>query len=130
MENFESRIITDETGYNYVKVKPEEVFKWGGYCICNSCNNQILDEDLNLVWACSDTYCNECFEDMRKRWKTYSKEDIEYDLALQKENALDWYRYHLDEEYRDKILEETKKYYEDINTKVINIDDIDTLFED
>ena len=93
----ESRILVDETGYNYVKVTPQEIIKWGGYCVCNGCNNQFLRENMNLCFAAGDTYCDKCFNDMRKRWKrNLSKEDIEYDLKLQDSQALDWYKYHLD----------------------------------
>ena len=114
----ESRILTDETGYNYVKVTPEEVRRWGGFNICNGCNNQFLDEDMNLFYAGTDTYCDKCFEAMRKRWKTYPKEDIEYDLKLQNEGSLDWYKYHLDDEYRLKILSKSNPelwFYQMIN---------------
>jgi len=99
----ESRIITDETGYNYVRVTPQEILNWGGYCICNGCNKQFLDEDMNLFFGCTDTYCDTCFDRMKQRWKTYSKEDIEYDIAIQKEESLNWYKYHLDDEYREMI---------------------------
>jgi len=100
----ESRILVDELGYNYVKVTPEEVIKWGGFCICNRCNNQFLDEDMNLCFAAGDTYCDKCFKNMRKEWKReLTKEDIEYDLRIQNEASLNWYKYHLDDEYRMKI---------------------------
>lgn len=93
----ESRIQVDETGYNFVEVYPEEVYHWGGYCICNSCNNQFTKENMYLCFAATDTYCKKCFDDMRKRWKrSLSKEDIAFDLKLQDERALDWYKYHLD----------------------------------
>lgn len=100
----ESRIITDETGYNYVRVTPEEVRAWGGYNICNGCNGEFLDEDMNLFWAGTDTYCDKCFNEMKKRWKHYSKEDLDYDISKQNEMALDWYKYHLDSDFRDEII--------------------------
>ena len=92
------RIITDPCGYNYVRVTPEEVFKWGGHGICNSCNGQFLEEDLNLCFVLADCYCDECFEEIKKRWSEMNKEDIEYDLKLQERESLDWYMYHLDDE--------------------------------
>ena len=100
----ESRIITDETGYNYVRVTPREILNWGGYCICNSCGKQFLDKEMNLFWAGSDTYCDDCFNKMKQRWKNYSKEDLEYDISLQNQEALPWYKYHLDKEFRDAII--------------------------
>lgn len=92
----EKRIQVDETGYNFVEVYPEEIFNWGGMCICNGCNEQFLEENMYLCFAATDTYCKECFNNMRKRWKNMSKEDIAFDLKLQDETALDWYKYHLD----------------------------------
>ena len=115
----ESRIITDETGYNYVRVTPEEVRRWGGYNICNGCNGQFLNEDMNLFFGCSDTYCDKCFNDMKKRWKTYSKEDIDYDMKLQNEMSLDWYKYHLDDEYRLEVLK--KNDIDAYNAHLFNI---------
>ena len=100
----ESRIMTDETGYNYVRVTPEEVRRWGGFNICNGCNGQFLEEDMNLVFACTDTYCDKCFNEMREIWKSFSKEDIDYDMHIQNKNSLDWYKFHLDDEFRLKIL--------------------------
>ena len=118
-----NRIITDETGYNYVRVTPEEILNWGGYCICNSCGQQFLDKDQNLFFAGADVYCDDCFEKMKQRWKTYSKEDLEYDLKLQEAEALNWYKYHLDSDYRHQV---NKQYEKDIK---VNIDDTFKEFE-
>ena len=134
MQKFdEKRIITDETGYNYVKVTPQEVLKWGGYCICNSCNNQFLNENMNLCFAAGDTYCDKCFDNMRKRWKRdLSKEDIEYDLKLQDSGALDWYKYHLDDDFRAKIIrqnEESSRYAEHI-INLVNDEDFEKILKE
>lgn len=129
----ESRILVDETGYNYVKVTPQEILNWGGYCICNGCNNQFLKENLNLCFAAGDTYCDKCFNDMRKRWKrNLSKEDIEYDLKLQDSQALDWYKYHLDDEFRAKIIrqnEEASHYNEHI-INLVNDDEFEKILKE
>lgn len=129
----ESRILVDETGYNYVKVTPQEILKWGGYCICNGCNNQFLRENMNLCFAAGDTYCDKCFNDMRKRWKRdLSKEDIEYDLKLQDSQALDWYKYHLDDEFRAKIIrqnEEASHYNEHI-INLVNDDEFEKILKE
>lgn len=105
----ESRIITDDTGYNYVVVTPIEVVKWGGYCICNGCNGQFLEEDMNLCFAAGDVYCNKCFDRMKKHWKNFSKEDIEYDIKLQDEMSLDWYKYHLDDDFRAGVIRKNRE---------------------
>lgn len=104
-----SRIQFDETGYNFVSVTPQEVIKWGGYCVCNGCNNQFLEENMNLCFAAGDVYCNECFNDMRKGWKRFSKEDIKYDLRLQDSQALDWYKYHLDDDFRAGVIRKNQE---------------------
>ena len=129
----ESRIVVDETGYNYVTVTPQEILKWGGYCICNGCNNQFLRENMNLCFAAGDTYCDKCFNDMRKRWKrNLSKQDIEYDLKLQAIQALDWYKYHLDDEFRTKIIrqnEEASHYNEHI-INLVNDDEFEKILKE
>lgn len=88
-----SRIKYTEQGFSYVDVTVEECLGWGGYCICNGCNN--ISSELKLVYVLTDTYCPTCFNEWVERSKKYSKEDIEYDLALQKERDKEWYGYHI-----------------------------------
>jgi hypothetical protein len=56
---------------------------------------------MYLCFGLGDVYCESCFKSIEKRMSTYSKEDIEFDLALQRRSSEDWYRYHLDKDYRD-----------------------------
>ena len=80
-------------GFSYVEVTLEEVQKWGGFGICNGCGE--FHDKMNLCFVLNDTYCDECFNDLQERMKTYSKEDIEYDLEYQKDRDIKWYEYHL-----------------------------------
>ena len=70
---------------------------------------------------------------MRKRWKRdLSKEDIEYDLKLQDSQALDWYKYHLDDEFRAKIIrqnEEASHYNEHI-INLVNDDEFEKILKE
>lgn len=103
----ESRILKDKSGYNYVRVTPEEIINWGGYCVCNGCNNQYINEDQNLVFILGDVYCDRCFNEIKDRWHNYtdiSKEDIEGDLGIQERESLEWYKYHLDKDYRNEVI--------------------------
>ena len=105
MTNWKNRIKYTDCGFSYVKVTPYENISWGGFCVCNGCNGQFENEDMNLIFVLDDTYCDDCFKKWLERQKTYNKEDIEYDLKLQDEMSMKWYRYHLDKEYRDKLYE-------------------------
>lgn len=81
-------------GFSYVDVTLHEVINWGGYGICNSCGKGPFKK-LKLVYVLTDTYCEDCFNDFLERSKHMSKEDIEYDLNLQKDNDIRWYKAHL-----------------------------------
>ncbi len=76
-------------GYSYVDVTLEECLNWGGLGICSMCDE--VHEELKLIWAIGDTYCNKCFNEWLKRQKMYSQNDIEYDLRLQKQNDKRYY---------------------------------------
>ena len=92
----ESRIQYTKYGYNYVEITPSECFAWGGMCICNFCNKYDPVGPLYLIWALGDVYCKECFDEWKEREITYSKEELNQDLLKQKEESLDFYKYHLD----------------------------------
>lgn len=82
-------------GFSYVDVELDDIIKWGGLGICNSCNVGPFSK-MKLVYVLTDTYCEKCFNKWQERAKNYSKEDIEYDLSVQKNNDEKWYKYHLD----------------------------------
>lgn len=80
-------------GFSYIDVTIENCINWGGLGICNDCG--AICSELKLIWALRDTYCNKCFDEWLERSKNYSKEDIEYDLKLQREQDKKWYEYHM-----------------------------------
>ena len=79
-------------GFSYVDVSLKECIKWGGLGICNGCYE--IHKDLKLIYVLHDTYCQKCFDEWLERCKTYSKDDIEYDLNIQKDNDIKWYKAH------------------------------------
>ena len=81
-------------GFSYVDVSLEQCLKWGGYGICDGCNKGPFKK-LKLIYVLNDTYCEDCFNKWQERAKTYSKEDVEYDLKVQNDNHIRWYSYHL-----------------------------------
>lgn len=86
------RIKYTPQGFSYIDVTLEECINWGGYGVCNGCG-QIHDR-LKLIWVLTDTYCEKCFNEWLKRSENMDKEDIDHDLALQKDNDIKWYEYH------------------------------------
>ena len=82
-------------GFSYVDVTIGDCLKWGGLGICDGCGKGPFRE-LKLIWVLHDTYCEKCFNEWLERAKKYTKEDIEEDLYLQKDNHLKWYQWHLD----------------------------------
>lgn len=78
-------------GFSYVDVTLKDCLSWGGLGICDSCNKGPF-ENLKLIYVLHDTYCDECFNKWVERAKKYSKEDILYDLSIQKNNDIKWYK--------------------------------------
>lgn len=78
-------------GFSYVDVNLLEIINWGGLGICNRCGKGPFLE-MKLVYVLTDTYCEECFRECLKNFAQMSKEDIEYDLKIQKEYDVKWYK--------------------------------------
>lgn len=81
-------------GFSYVDITLEDCLNWGGLGICNGCGKGPF-EKLKLIYVLGDTYCEKCFNNWLERAKTYSKQDIEYDLNVQQGRDIKWYEYHL-----------------------------------
>ena len=79
-------------GFSYVDVSLFETILWGGAGICADCGE--VSRDLKLIWVIRDTFCDKCFNEWLERCKSYSKKDVEYDLNLQKDNDIRWYKMH------------------------------------
>ena len=90
-----NKIEYTERGFNFVKVTPIQNVSWGGYCVCNGCNGQFINEDMYLVFVLGDCYCERCFKEWLERAKKYKQEDVNEDLRYQKEHSFQWYKYHL-----------------------------------
>ena len=105
MERLEYRIKDTPRGFSYVEVTPHEIFSWGGLCICNGCNEQILNDTMYLSFVLADTYCKDCWKGILRRQEKFSQEDVDYDLALQDREHLRWYGYHLDASFRKSVME-------------------------
>ena len=80
-------------GFSYVDVSLEEILNWGGYGVCTSCD-KVLCSKMKLIYVLHDTLCLRCFNEWLERCKTYTKEDIKYDLKIQKYYHIDWYKAH------------------------------------
>ena len=52
-----NKIEYTERGFDFVKVSPLDIINWGGFCVCNGCNGQFLEEDMYLVYVLGDCYC-------------------------------------------------------------------------
>jgi len=80
-------------GFSYVDVSLMDCLKWGGLGICDGCGKG-GHLKLKLIYVLRDTYCEKCFNEWLERCKSYSKEDIEYDLNIQKQYDEKWYKAH------------------------------------
>ena len=104
-EELLNRIKYTERGFSYTIVTPQENFSWGGMCVCDHCNGEFTEEPMYLSYVLADTFCKDCWKDILERQNKYSQEDVDYDLQYENtEESLNWYRYHLDKEFRDSIL--------------------------
>lgn len=54
-----NKIEYTERGFDFVKVSPLDIINWGGFCVCNGCNGQFLEEDMYLVYVLGDCYCGQ-----------------------------------------------------------------------
>ena len=106
----EKRIKVLDGGVNYVEVTPEEVLNWGGYCVCNGCNGQFLNKNMYLIYLLSDTYCEDCFKERIEMLNNMSHEDMDSDLELQNSDSLDWYKYHLDDDFRQSVIQKNSDF--------------------
>lgn len=64
-------------GWTIYNVTREEIFSWGGACVCDSCNEDMTD-DSSLIPVLNHCYCQKCFDDWEKRGKFY-KEDLPFE---------------------------------------------------
>lgn len=77
---------------SYVEVSTLEVLLWGGYNVCDLCNEEIHYRGY-LIYLLNSCICEKCFREIESKYK--SRKVDEYDLKLQKENQISFYKYHL-----------------------------------
>lgn len=77
-------------GYYYAEVTRDECLQWGGFGVCDLCNND-FDKGY-LIWVLSDCICQSCFDDWMDHQTRY-----EEDLKMQSIYAKEWFEYHLGE---------------------------------
>lgn len=78
-----------DKGYSYIKCTKEDCYKWGGAAICDNCAD-FMEKDIYLIFVLGRALCKKCFDEWLKSAKKY-----EEDLILQKENHLNWYKFHV-----------------------------------
>lgn len=78
-----------DVGWTIYEVSNDEIFRWGGMCICDSCNQDVLGYKSFLIPVMNVCYCKNCFDDW-KRSSSFYKEDLKAE-----KNNIDYY---------DKIL--------------------------
>ena len=89
----ENKIKYTPQGFSYVDVSLLEILNWGGLGVCTGCGKYPFKE-MKLIYVLTDTMCNNCFYAWLERCKKMSKEDIEYDLNIQKHFHIEWYKVH------------------------------------
>lgn len=77
-------------GYTYLPVSSHHIFNWGGYGVCDDCN-QSLTQGGYLVFILNSCICADCLNEWIDRANVYP-EDLEY----QEEHQADWYKWHTD----------------------------------
>ena len=85
---------TTPQGFTYLPVTRENCLNWGGFGVCDSCNQNMMHG--YLVHVLNSCICSRCLNEWIERSSHYSKEDIEHDLRYQQENQDAWYKWHTD----------------------------------
>ena len=76
------------TGYTYSPVTINHMLNWGGFGVCDLCNNPMSHG--YLVFILNSCLCPQCFNDWIARANIYPE-----DLAFQEANQQQWYDYHI-----------------------------------
>lgn len=70
-----NRIKTTKSGMKYIAVSKEECCNWGGYGLCDKCNNK-FDKGY-LVGILRECFCKECFKKYLLNYQM-TQEDLYY----------------------------------------------------
>lgn len=85
---FKPKVKRHKNGFLYAKVKRKHCFKWGGYGVCDFCNQDF--KEGYLVFVLNSCICPNCYNQSTIQEHEIDPEDDKF----QKECAKDWYDYH------------------------------------
>ena len=88
------QINTTPRGFTYMPVTYRDCINWGGFGVCDSCNQNM--QYGYLVHVLNSCICSKCLNEWIERSKTYPQEDVDYDLRYQQEHQDAWYKWHTD----------------------------------
>ena len=74
-------------GYSYIQCTREDCIAWGGMSICDDCGNDMLGNEIYLIFILGRAFCKKCFEDWQERAIRYTE-----DLQLQRERHIEYYK--------------------------------------
>ena len=89
------KVLKTKAGYKYVEVDLLDCLSWGGFGVCDYCNQPIKAVGNGkgyLVWVLNSCICENCFNGFLRREVGY-----EEDLQKQEVEAMPYFRYHLGE---------------------------------
>lgn len=85
---------TTPRGFTYMPVTYRDCINWGGFGVCDSCNQNM--QYGYLVHVLNSCICSRCLNEWIERSSHYPQEDVDYDLHYQQENQDAWYKWHTD----------------------------------
>ena len=86
-------LCTTPRGFTYLPVSYLDCLSWGGFGICDFCNQNM--QHAYLVFVLNSCICSKCFNEWIERSKSYPQEDVDYDLHIQEQYQDAWYKRHL-----------------------------------
>lgn len=90
-------IQTDKrTGYTYLPVEHRHMLNWGGFGVCDYCNQNMMHG--YLVFVLNSCICSRCLNEWLDRANIYPE-----DLAFQEANQQQWYDWHIQHGHIDDI---------------------------
>lgn len=67
-------------GYRVFKVSIEEIFNWGGFAVCDSCNSTAFDNVF--IPVLNSCYCRECFNRWNSNHELYPEDIVVQDRVI------------------------------------------------
>lgn len=85
---------TTPRGFTYMPVTYQDCLSWGGFGVCDSCNQNM--QYGYLVFVLNSCICSRCLNEWIERSSHYPQEDVDYDLNYQQQHQTEWYKWHTD----------------------------------